>query len=111
MSHSVIKPEEFDENVFHLIDKDWFLMTAEHDGVVNPMTVAHEGETPYFTEARLAFICRKLCVSQLGEGDFLGNSEFTSKWYGGENRADGSGGDYHHLYIAEIEKILKRDAE
>lgn len=179
MSYSVIKPEEFDENVFHLIDKDWFLMTAEHDGVVNPMTVAwatmgilwqrpvvicavrperytheiasqadtfsltvfdkqyrkvlgfcgtksgrdydkvkecgltvaHEGETPYFTEARLAFICRKLCVSQLHEEDFLGNSEFTSKWYGGENRADGSGGGYHHLYIAEIEKILKKDAE
>lgn len=40
MSYKSIKPAELNENVFELISKDWFLMTAEADGVVNPMTVA-----------------------------------------------------------------------
>ena len=28
------------ENIFSLISKDWFLMSAEKEGRVNPMTVA-----------------------------------------------------------------------
>lgn len=169
-----IKPSELNENIFDIISKDWFLMTAEADGIVNPMTVAwatfgilwqkpvvivavrperytheiasktdtfsltvfakeykkmlgfcgtksgrdynkvkecglhvlHEGVTPYFEEARMAIICKKLCVSQLAEEDFLGNTAFTDKWYGGANKANGEGGGYHHLYIAEITNIL-----
>ena len=177
MSYKKITPSELDENIFDMISKDWFLMTAQKDEIVNPMTVAwatmgilwqkpvviaavrperytheiapqsdtfsltvfdksyrkmlgfcgtksgrdydkvkecglhvlHEGETPYFEEARLAFICKKLCVSQLKEEDFLGNKEFTGKWYGGENSANGEGGGYHHLYIAEITDILVKE--
>lgn len=165
------------ENVFDLISKDWFLMTAEADGIVNPMTVAwatmgilwqkpvvmvavrperytheiatkadtfsltvfdkeyrkmlgfcgtksgrdfdkvkecglhvsHSDATPYFDECRMAFICKKLCVSPLSEDDFLGNKEFTDKWYGGENKANGEGGGYHRLYIAEITDILVKE--
>ena len=40
MNYKTIKPAEFQENIFNLISKDWFLMTAESEGVVNPMTVA-----------------------------------------------------------------------
>ncbi|RZT03081.1 flavin reductase family protein [Cuneatibacter caecimuris] len=177
MNYKTIKPAEFQENIFNLISKDWFLMTAESEGVVNPMTVAwatmgilwqkpvvivavrperytheiasaaetfsltvfgkeyrkmlgfcgtksgrdcdkikecglhvlHHGETPYFEEARLAFICKKMCVSQLQEADFLGDESFTGKWYGGENKANGEGGGYHHLYIAEITDILEKE--
>lgn len=177
MNYQTIKPADVNENIFDMISKDWFLMTAENDGVVNPMTVAwatmgilwqkpvvivavrperytheiamqsdtfsltvfpnsfrkilgfcgtksgrdvdkvkecdlhvlHEGDTPYFEEARLAIICKKLCVSQLKEEDFLENSEFVGKWYGGENSASGEGGGYHHLYIAEITSILKKE--
>lgn len=40
MSFHSIKPAELQENLFDLIGKDWFLMSAEKDGRVNPMTVA-----------------------------------------------------------------------
>ena len=40
MSFHSIKPAELQENLFNLIGKDWFLMSAEKDGRVNPMTVA-----------------------------------------------------------------------
>lgn len=177
MTYKHIKPTEFNENVFNLIAKDWFLMTAEHNNIINTMTVAwatvgilwqkpvvivavrperytheiasqaetfsltvftqeykkmlgycgtksgrdvdkikecdlhveHEGDTPYFSEARLAFICKKLCMTPLKEEDFLGDTQFTSKWYGGENNADGTGGGYHYLYIAEITDILEKE--
>ena len=174
MSFKSISPSEFHENVFDLIKKDWFLMTAEADGVVNTMTVAwatlgilwqkpvvivavrperytheiaskaegfsltvfhntpenrkmlgvcgtksgrdldkvkefnftveHDGSIPYFAEGRLNLICKKLCVSQLAEGDFP--TDELSKFYGGTNNHNGEGGGYHHLYIAELTNIL-----
>ena len=73
------------------------------------LTVAHKDGVPYFEENRMAFLCKKLCVTPLAEEDFLGNSAFTDKWYGGENRADGTGGGYHLLYIAEITDVLVKD--
>lgn len=177
MSYRTLQPNEIQQSLFDMISKDWFLMTAKRDDVVNPMTVAwatmgilwqkpvvivavrperytheiasstdtfsltvfdnsyrkmlgfcgtksgrdhdkvkecglhvlYEGDTPYFEEARLSFICKKLCVSQLQESDFLENEAFTSKWYGGENSASGEGGGYHHLYIAEITAILEKE--
>jgi len=177
MAFHEINVTDFNENVFNLIKNEWFLMSAEKDGKVNPMTVAwatvgilwqknvviaavrperytrefldaadtfsltvfdkqyrkmlgycgtvsgrdedkveksnltviYDGNTPYFEECRLSINCRKLCVTPLVEEDFLGNSEFTNKWYGGTNRASGEGGGYHLLYIAEIEKILEKD--
>lgn len=71
-------------------------------------TVLHDGETPYFEEARMSFTCRKLCTTPLRPEDFM-DSEFAGKWYGGENNANGEGGGYHLIYIAEIEKILVKD--
>ena len=177
MAFHSIKPAGLTENIFDLIGKDWFLMSAEKEGRVNPMTVAwatmgilwqkpvvmcavrperftrefldaaegfsltvfdnsyrkmrgycgtvsgrdqdkvekagltvaHAGDVPYFEECRMALVCRKLCVTPLKEEDFLGDEAFTQKWYGGENHADGTGGGYHLLYIAEITDILVKD--
>lgn len=177
MAFRSIKPADLEENLFTLISKDWFLMSAEQDGRVNPMTVAwatmgilwqkpvvivavrperytrefadaadtfsltvfdnsyrkmlgycgtvsgrdedkveksnlhvlHDEQTPYFEECRMAFVCKKLCVSQVKEEDFLGNMEFVNKWYGGSNQANGEGGGYHFLYIAEITNILVKE--
>ncbi len=177
MSFHSIKPAELGENLFQLIGKDWFLMSAEKEGRVNPMTVAwatmgilwqkpvvmcavrperftrefldasnvfsltvfdkswkkmlgycgtisgrdedkvaksgltvtHQDGVPYFEESRMAFLCRKMCVTPLSEQDFLGDKTFTDKWYGGENHADGTGGGYHLLYIAEITDVLIKD--
>lgn len=38
-----IKPLELQENPFKIIGRDWFLMTAEKDGVANTMTVSWGG--------------------------------------------------------------------
>ena len=40
MTFHSIKPADLTENIFTLISKDWFLMSAEKEGRVNPMTVA-----------------------------------------------------------------------
>ena len=40
MAFHSIKPVQMTENIFSLISKDWFLMSAEKEGRVNPMTVA-----------------------------------------------------------------------
>lgn len=40
MAFHSIKPAGLTENIFDLIGKDWFLMSAEKEGRVNPMTVA-----------------------------------------------------------------------
>lgn len=177
MEFKKIKPSELNENLFNVTTKDWFLMTAEADGVVNTMTVAwatfgimwqrpclmvairperytheiaskaatfsltvlpsepawkkvlgfcgtksgrdvdkirecnltvaHEGETPFIEEGRMAIICKKLCVPQLAEEDFP--TDELNKFYGGENNESGEGGGYHHLYIAEITDILVKE--
>ena len=61
------------------------------------LTVAEELDTPYFEEAKLVLICKKMFVQPLNENSFL-DSSLIEKWY--PNR------DYHELYIAEIEKVL-----
>lgn len=71
--------------------------------------VVYDDKTPYFEEARLSLTCKKIANPQLKEEDFLGNTEFTSKWYGGENNISGEGGGYHVLYIAEITNILVKE--
>ena len=38
-----IKPEELTKNPFHMIEKEWMLVTAEKDGKVNTMTASWGG--------------------------------------------------------------------
>lgn len=38
-----VEPEEFSDNSFRIIGKDWMLITAEKDGKVNSMTAAWGG--------------------------------------------------------------------
>ena len=38
-----IKPEELDKNVFHMIGREWLLVTAEKEGKVNTMTASWGG--------------------------------------------------------------------
>ena len=58
------------------------------------------GDVPYFEEARLAIICKKLYATDFKREDFLCPPEFVDKWYGG---------GFHTLYIAEIEEILVKE--
>lgn len=38
-----IRPEELGKNVFHMIGKEWLLVTAEKEGKVNTMTASWGG--------------------------------------------------------------------
>ena len=42
-NYKEIKPEDFNENTFKLIGKDWMLITAEKDSKVNTMTASWGG--------------------------------------------------------------------
>ncbi len=63
------------------------------------LTPVCEGETPYFQEAETVLICRKLYCQDYEKAGFLDRT-ICEKWYENE--------DYHTMYIAEIEKVLRR---
>jgi flavin reductase (DIM6/NTAB) family NADH-FMN oxidoreductase RutF len=164
MSFTEISAESLQENPFHLIGREWMLITAENEGKIATMTaswgglgvmwnknvafialrpqrytkefvdasnhlslsffeekhrknlaycgrvsgrdedkvahcgftVVHEKGTPYFEEARLVLICRKMFAQPYKAENFI-DPEIMDCY---EKK------DYHTLYIVEIEKIL-----
>ncbi len=62
------------------------------------LTVVRYEDTPYFDEARLVFICKKMFKQPLNT-DGLENNQLKQTWY--------PNGDYHTLYIAEITHVLQ----
>ena len=54
---------------------------------------------PYFEEARLVLVCKKMYSQFLNE-DSITDSESVAKWYND---------DYHKMYISEIVKVLQKD--
>lgn len=73
----------------------------DEDKITNSgLTVEYCEDVPYFKQARLAFICKKLYMQQLEENCFIQKDlvdiNYPSK-------------DYHYMYIVEIEKILEQD--
>lgn len=66
------------------------------------LTVNHDGETPYFEEARLVLVCEKMFAQPYTPDGFL-DKELISKWYPEE--------DFHTLYICEIKKVLVDEAK
>ena len=54
---------------------------------------------PYFDEARLTLLCRKLYAQDLKEECFI-EKDIIDKWYPEK--------DYHTMYVVEIEKILSK---
>ena len=63
------------------------------------LTVAHSNETPYFEEASLVLICKKLYKQAFTPDGFIAQ-ELDEKWYPNK--------DYHDLYIVEVERVLVR---
>lgn len=62
------------------------------------LTLQEKDNVPYFDEARLTFICKKLYVQGLEEEGFVDKS-LIEKNYQNE--------DYHMMYVVEIEEVLK----
>lgn len=61
------------------------------------LTLTHEGETPYFEEANLVLVCKKLYSQEFKPECFI-ETDLDDKWYPNK--------DYHTLYIVEVEKVL-----
>ena len=53
---------------------------------------------PYFKEADTVIVCKKLYVQQLNEDSIIDESI----------KANYSGDDYHHVFVGEIVKVLKK---
>ncbi|MBS5823149.1 MAG: flavin reductase [Clostridium argentinense] len=64
------------------------------------LTIDHLDNTPYFQEAKLVIICKKLYAQDFKPECFVTN-DLDEKWYPEK--------DYHTLYIAEVEKILIKE--
>lgn len=63
------------------------------------LTVTHTSNTPYFEEAKLVLICKKLYAQPMQANCFIADG-IDEKWYPNK--------DYHTLYIVEIEKVLTK---
>lgn len=64
------------------------------------LTVACEQDTPYFSEAKLVLLCKKLYKQAMTPDSFI-DPTLEEKHYPNK--------DYHVLYIAEIEQVLTGD--
>ncbi len=63
------------------------------------LTLARNGDTPYFAEAESVLICKKLYAQELMPECFMTDKE-DETWY--------PNGDYHTMYIAEITSVLTK---
>ena len=66
------------------------------------LTPVFDGETtaPYFNEARLVLVCKKIYVQNLEKDAFL-DDEIKSKWYPNE--------DFHTMFYGKIIKALAKE--
>lgn len=62
------------------------------------LTAEYDGEAVYPSQARLAIKCRKIAVQQMDNSGFLDESI----------ESNYKSGDYHFIYIGEIEKVLEK---
>ena len=63
------------------------------------LTLAYENGTPYFEEAELVLVCKKMYVQEM-KPECLVDEIFDATYYPNK--------DYHYLYIAEIQKVLQK---
>ncbi len=63
------------------------------------LTLIRDGDTPYFGEAESVLICKKLYAQELMPECFITDTEDVT-WY--------PNGDYHTMYVAEIQKLLTK---
>lgn len=61
------------------------------------LTPVFDESAPYFKEAELVLVCKKMAKSKFDPDSFI-DSEIEGKWYPQK--------DFHFIYYAEIEKVL-----
>ena len=65
------------------------------------LTVENDEKAPYFKEAKIVLICRKMYGQNLNKESVVDETVFSSY------NADSS--DYHKMYISKIEKVLVKE--
>ena len=71
------------------------------DKVINSgLTICHEDEIPFFEEANMAILCKKMFAQEIKPDSFI-QQDLIEKWY--------PNADFHTLYIAEIIKMIVKD--
>jgi len=74
----------------------------DEDKITNSkLTVLHTEDIPYFEEASIAILCKKLYAQDYKPECFVA-PELNEKWYPDH--------DYHTLYIAEVTKVLVKES-
>ena len=63
------------------------------------LTPCYDEAAPYFEEAELVLICRKMYAQDLNNESIIDKNTVAPQY---------SGGDYHRMYISEIVKVLKK---
>ena len=63
------------------------------------LTPAFEQGAPYFEEASLVLVCRKLYVSDVKKENFL-DENLIDRWY--------PNSDFHRMFVGEIVHVLKK---
>lgn len=63
------------------------------------LSVEFLDNTPYFSEAEIVLVAKKLYAQEMGE-EFLVDKDIAGKWY--------PNNDWHTMYVCEIEKVLKK---
>ncbi len=62
------------------------------------LTLRHDAEAPFFDEAQLVLVCRKIAIQDIDPAGFLDDSihgHYTD--------------DYHRVYVGEIVRVLKAE--
>ncbi len=63
------------------------------------LTPVYDEKAPYFEEASLVLVCKKLYAQDLNEQSIIEKTTVLPSY---------NGGDYHRMYISEIVKVLKK---
>ena len=72
----------------------------DEDKIVNAkISIDYNNGVPYIDDANLVMICRKLSCTKISKDQFV-DMGIDSTWY--------ANGDYHNMYIGEIENLLAR---
>ncbi|MCL2475457.1 MAG: flavin reductase [Chloroflexi bacterium] len=86
-------PRKFQDKLIYLGD----VSGRDEDKIAKVnLTPAYDGQTPYFNEANLVFICQKIFAQDIIPQSFIDKT--IGNWY--------PKSDYHTMYIGEIIKIL-----
>lgn len=64
------------------------------------LTPVFDEKAPYFEEAKLVLVCRKMAKGEFRPEQFIDN-EIAGKWY--------PSNDFHYIYYGEIEKVLAKE--